>query len=178
MPERTFRYADDVRRRGPAPPAAPFRCLRAPVAVTLLIVQLAGCYTYVPAAGRAVPAGAQVSAGVTDRGRVGLAEIVGPGALRINGRVLSSSDTALVLDVTRVQFIDVGVPVSWEGEPVALNRDFLSDVRERTFSRSRTWITVGVAALGLVLASTLALTGFGSDDPPTDRVPGGNGENQ
>lgn len=133
------------------------------VALVLLATQLAGCYTYVPATSTQMAPGARVSVAVTDRGRSELGERVGPGVRRLSGTVVISTDTSLVLSVSTVDFIDVPVPVRWNGDRIVVGRSLLSEVRERRLSRSRSWVMAGVLALVGVGLSTLALTGFGSD---------------
>jgi hypothetical protein len=163
------------RARGASPRAATARRGRAGVALALLLVpQLAGCFQYVgvPATGR--PAGAEVAVGITDRGREVMTPLVGANVRRINGRVVSSSDTALVLAVTSVDHLR-GEPDRWGGENIAVPRDFISTVGERRLSRGRTAIVLGVAAVAVAVASRIALEGFGTggggERPPPDGPP-------
>jgi hypothetical protein len=141
----------------------------------LLAIHLGGCFRYVPV-GSPQP-GALVTVGITDRGRVELAEGVGPGVRRISGQVLESSDDRLVMSITTVEFMDVNVPVVMERERFEISRDYVTEVRERQLSRSRSILTGVLVAAGLVAATFIAIAGFGGDDP-TDRVPPGNGETQ
>ena len=55
------------------------RAARARIALGLLLLQLTGCYQYVPVGTPQLPAGALVSVGLNDRGRVELADRIGPG---------------------------------------------------------------------------------------------------
>jgi hypothetical protein len=148
------------------------RAARARVALVLLLLQLTGCYQYVPVRTPQLPAGALVSVGLNDRGRVELAERIGPGVRHLGGAVVTTSDSAMVLAVSTVDYMDVPVPVRWNGERVQLSRQFLNEVRERRLSRSRSLIMAGVLTIGAALVSTLALTGFGSNSEP-DRPGGG-----
>ena len=142
------------------------------LALLLLLSQLTACYTYVPVEVSALPPGAEVTMAVTDRGRVALTEAVGPGVRRIGGNVMSATDTSVVLAVSSVQHIDLGVPVRWAGERVVVSRDFVSEIREKRLSRSRTAIMVGLVLAGAVAASFVAIEGFGGDDP-SNKPPGG-----
>jgi hypothetical protein len=149
------------------------RPVRATIALLLLLPQLTGCYHYVPATTSTLPNGTRVSLGLTDPGRVALADAVGPGVRRIEGQILTSTDTAVVLSVLTVQHVDLNVPVKWRGERVAISRNFVSDVSEWRLSKGRSWLLAGLIVVGAAVASTIAITGFGSD-PGSDKP--GNGE--
>jgi hypothetical protein len=160
------------RARGASPRAATARRGRAGAALALLLVpQLAGCFQYVgvPATGR--PAGAEVAVSITDRGREAMTPMVGSNVRRINGRVVESTDTALVLSVTSVDHLR-GLPDQWGGERVAVPRDFISTVGERRLSRGRTAAAMGVVAVAVAVASRIAIQGFGNGDGGNDRPPG------
>jgi hypothetical protein len=128
-----------------------------------------------PVATPQLPAGARVSMDLTDRGRMELTDRVGPGVRRLGGTIVATTDTSLLLSVSTVDFIDVPVPVHWNGERVLVARGLLSEVRERRLSRSRSWLAAGLLVLATVGVSTLALTGFG---PDRDGGGGGGGDNQ
>ena len=150
------------------------RRTRATCALVLLIPQLAGCYSYVPVS--TAPLGSTVTVEVSDRGRVALAESVGPGIRRLNGQVTASNDSAVHVAVSSVQFLDVGAPVKWAGEPVSISRDYVVVLREKRLSRSRSWLAAGLFTAAGVAASLIAIRGFGGDDPsgkPGGGDPGG-----
>ena len=151
------------------------RRTRAISALLLLIPHLTACYQYVPVVTTQLPAGTRVSLGLTDPGRGALADAVGPGVQRIEGQLLNTSDTAVVLSVLAVQHVDLGVPVKWRGERVAISRDFVRDVREWRISKGRSFLLAGLIVVGAIAASTIAISGFGSD-PGSDRPPGDPGQ--
>jgi len=164
-------FGAGVRARGASPRAATARRGRAGVALVLLLApQLAGCFQHVgvPATGR--PVGAEVAVGITDRGREVMTPLVGPDVRRINGRVVASTDTSLVLSVTSVDHLR-GLPDRWGGESVAVPRDFISTVGERRLSRGRTAIVLGMVAVALAVASRIAIEGFGTGDGGGERPP-------
>lgn len=142
---------------------APTRAVRATIALGLLIPQLTGCYHYVPVMSPEMPSGIEVSVGVTDAGRMTLSERVGPGVRRIGGQVMAATDTSLVLSVKTVEYFDQNQPARWAGERLNLSRQFVSEIRERRFSRSRTILMAGLVAVAAVAASKLAIAGFGTD---------------
>lgn len=162
----------DGRTRGGSSRAVPARAVRASIAVMLLVPHLVGCYHYVPATHAAMPSGAEVSVGITDRGRVALSDQVGPGVRRVGGQVLETTDTSLVLAVTSVEYLDLSVPMQWAGEPVRLELapHFFTEVRERRLSRSRTWMMGGLIAVVAVAVSMIAIRGIGGEGP--DNRPG------
>jgi hypothetical protein len=147
------------------------RRTRTTIALMLLVPQLAACFQYVPANTEAVPNGSRISFGVTDPGRVALTDAVGPGVQRIEGRLVNTNDTALVLSVLAIEHVDLRVPIKWRGEQVAVPRNYVTDVREWRLSKSRSWLLAGLIAVGAVVASQIAIKGFGSDsgdDGPPD----------
>jgi len=152
--------------------ARPWRAARAILALLLLLPQFMGCYSYVPVGGFMPPPGAEVAIRVTDRGRLELSEAIGPGVIRIDGNLVATTDTTVMLGVTSVRYIDLAVPLRWDGERVVISRDLVADLRAKQLSRTRS-VLLGVAvAAGAVAASMIAIKGFGPD-PGEDRPNGG-----
>lgn len=149
------------RARGESSRVVPARAVRASVAIVLLIPHLSGCFHYVPVNHSATPNGIDVSVAITDRGRVELSPRLGHGVQRLRGQLLESTDTSLVLSVTSVQYVDTNVPAVWPTERMEITRDFVSDVRERRLSRSRTGIAAALLIAAAVAVSAMAITGFG-----------------
>ena len=149
------------------------RRVRAAIASLLLSLQLAGCYHYVPARTTHLPSGTRVALRLTDQGRVALTDALGPGVRRIEGHLESSSDTALVLSVAAVEHLDLPVPVKWRGDRVSVSRSLVSDVEEWRIAKGRSWLMAGLLVAGAVVASTIAIRGFGADPSEDGR---GNGE--
>jgi len=161
-----------TRARGASPRAATARRGRAGVALALLLApQLAGCFHYAPVTATGRLPGAEVAVGITDRGREAMTPMVGAEVARINGRVVQSTDTALVLAVASVDHLR-GLPTRWAGESIAVKRDFISTVGERRLSRGRTAVVLGIVAVAVAVASRIAIEGFGTGGGD-DRPPGG-----
>jgi hypothetical protein len=112
-----------------------------------------------------------VAVSITDRGREAMTPMVGSNVRRINGRVVESTDSALVLSVTSVDHLR-GLPDRWGGESITVPRDFISTVGERRLSRGRTAIVLGVVAAAVAVASRIAIEGFGTGGGGNDRPPG------
>ena len=146
----------------------------AAVTATLLFPHLTGCYTYRQGVASTVPAGTEVSLTITDQGRVGLGERMGAGILKVNGKLVNEPDTAYVLRVASIEFMNTGT-THWAGEEIRMPKDYVSSVSTREFSRNKTWFTVGIVAAALAVGiATVALVGSGTegdDDAPSD---GGN----
>ena len=146
------------------------RRVRGAVALLLLLPWGMGCYTNVPLWSGAPAPGSEVTVGLSDQGRTVLAPLIGPGARRISGRVVSISDSAFTLGISGVQYVTEGKMNRWNGELVNVPRSVVSGIEERRLSRSRTWITVGIAAAAALAVSFIAIEGFGSGGP-IERVP-------
>lgn len=134
-----------------------------------------GCYVYPPVSTAPAP-GQQLRFELNDRGRVGLGESIGNSAERLEGVLLSDSDSAYSVKVVSVTYLN-GQSNRWNGESLLVSKAFVRDVKEREFSRSRSFLTAAAVVGGAVLLIiTRGLLGSGT--PDTDKgPPGGGGEN-
>ncbi|CAA9306565.1 MAG: hypothetical protein AVDCRST_MAG11-1201 [uncultured Gemmatimonadaceae bacterium] len=140
------------------------RAVRAAVVAPFVATTLAGCYTYAPVGGTAPSPGAQVSAEITDVGRVALADSLGPSPARVEGRLVSATDSSITLAVSGVQPLR-GDRTPWAGERVTLRRTAFDRLTERRLSRGRSLIA-GAIALGaaVALAVTLGIVADGNGE--------------
>lgn len=132
-----------------------------------------GCYSYIPIQTSAARPGMQVSLDVNDRGRVSLADSIGPSVDKIEGSVQQRTDSGYVLSVSAVEYVN-GRRVRWAGEPLSVQDGQVGVARERRFSRLRTAL-VTAAAVGAVLAVALTRDLFGTgsvEREPPDPGPG------
>ena len=157
----------------PAIHGARARQVRAAVAGVLLLPSLTGCYTYVPVWKGEPALGSEISLGLTDRGRVALSDRVGPGAREIVGRLASSTDSAYVVSVTGVTYIDGARTAKWTGEQVEIAKSVVSGVAERHLSRSRSWLAAGITAGVVALATGIVIKGTAGPGPDTRPTGGG-----
>ena len=162
--------------RGCASPAHPplRRNVRAAVGCLLafLLGVNSGCYVYPPVVTTPSP-GAELRLDLNDRGRAALGTLVGPAAMNVEGVLKSPPDTAYVLGVTSVTYLR-GQANRWSGESLTVAKDYVANTTQRTFSQTRTWLTVAVAAAAVVaLAVSVRLSGGGN--PPGDGGGGGGG---
>jgi hypothetical protein len=134
------------------------------VGVALLVVASA-CYKSVPLETSTPPVGETVSFIISDQGRVGLGDRLGPGISRIDGRMVGTVGDEYVINVFRTAAIG-GSTSLWSGEEMRLNRNFVSRLEGRQLSRTRTWLAAGVATgVVVVFIATRGAGLLGGDDP-------------
>lgn len=141
------------------------------VAAGLLPGLLGACYTYRLVPSTSIQPATQVSVVLSDYGRLEAARQIGPAAARVEGAVVSASDTAYLLAVSGVKPIS-GSWVKWSGEAVSMRRDYVALAYERRPARGRTVLLVtGAAFTALTVMVNLNILGFGRLDIPL--IPGG-----
>ena len=114
-----------------------------------------GCYKYEPIAQTERDPGIRVRATLNDRGTADLARFLGPSVAEVEGNIVSSQDGEMVLAVASTQQHS-GIENFWNGEQVAVPRDFVVSLRERKFSTLRTTLLVGgILAGGIILNASL-----------------------
>ena len=133
-----------------------------------------GCYAYAPIA--AAPAlGTTVSFQITDAGRVSLGSALGSGAEQIEGVIDERNDSAYVLRMRSVTYIN-GQSNQWSNERIVVGKQYVTNAKERRFSKGRTALVAAGAVAGvLAFIASRSLLGLGSD---RERGPGGGGEPQ
>ena len=139
-------------------------------------IVLVACHTYVPVDAGPPPVGERFAFHISDQGRVGLQDRLGPGIVTINGRLMSVEDSVLFVSVASVEQLN-GTTTQWADEVMRLDRNFVARLQRREFSRTRTFLLVGgiTAATVAFIASRgfNAIFGDGDDgddgDPPEQR---------
>jgi len=138
-----------------------------------LLAVASACYKSVPLDTSTPPVGETVSFIISDQGRIGLGDRLGPGIARIEGRMLGTEGEQYVINVFRTAEIG-GTTSVWAGEEMRLNRNFVARLEGRELSKTRTWLAAG-AATSVVVAFivTRGLTGIfgGNDDDPPGEEP-------
>jgi hypothetical protein len=109
----------------------------------------AGCYYYQPLAQPDPAPGAYLSATLTDTGADHLSRAIGPDVRAVRGRLLTSDSAALTFSVLGVS-LHHGENITWKGEAVTLNREYLAGVEQRKLARGRTVLIVGATVLSVV----------------------------
>jgi hypothetical protein len=143
-------------------------------ALGFLLGVSSGCYVYPPVVNTPSP-GAELRLDLNDRGRAALGDLIGQSAVNVEGVLRSSPDTAYVLGVTSVTY-QRGQTNRWSGEPLTVSKNFVVNTTQRTFSKSRTWMTAaGMVAGVAALIATRDLFGLGSEPGDPGGGPGGGG---
>ena len=134
---------------------------------------VSGCYTYVPVESPAPAVGEAVALEITDQGRVALADRLGPGVLRIEGRVLGTEGEQMLISVGRIVQVNGQVNL-WSGESMRLDRSLVGRTQTRRIDQKRTWLAAAVSVAAVAALVAIAdLGGFfdGGDAPPDDPPP-------
>lgn len=140
-----------------------------PVALALAVLHLfTACYTYSPL--RTDPAaGTRVALEFNDEGRVALTRALGPGVVRIEGRLVGLEGDELVLDASSVTQIG-SRPMTLDAVRVRVRKDHVVLTEQKQLSRKRTAMLIGGAVV--LVATFFASKGwFGRSTPPEE--PGG-----
>jgi hypothetical protein len=123
-----------------------------------LLVVASACYKSVPLETSTPPVGQTVSFIISDQGRVGLGDRMGPGITRIEGRMLGTEGDQYVVSVFRTAALGGSTSV-WSGEEMRLDRNFVSRLEGRELSKSRTWLAAGAATSVVVAFIVTCSTG-------------------
>ncbi|HJU75234.1 MAG TPA: hypothetical protein VJ717_15940 [Gemmatimonadaceae bacterium] len=134
---------------------------RRPLAVLIGTLQLCtACYQYVPV--QSAPVGSQVGLDINDDGRVALREQLGPGIVRLEGRVAEMAGDAVVVRASSVTQIG-GRATPVDSVRVRVSQGHIDRMDERRLSRTRTWMVVGGAVA--IVAAFLIGGGIGGKAP-------------
>jgi hypothetical protein len=135
---------------------------------------LSGCYSTVPHSGAPTP-GQVLVLELNDNGRAALGGSIGPSATKVEGLLTSKADSAYVVNVRSVVYIN-GSNQRWTDEPLTIKQDLVRELRERKFSPSRTALfTAGSIGAVVAFIATRDALGFGS--PDKEKGPGEGTEN-
>jgi hypothetical protein len=139
------------------------------VAIAVAGTLLTGCYTLQPVASSKPLLGTQIAVDVNDAGRAVLGGTMGPEIGQVEGRLVQLDTAGYLLSVSVVHFLRGGEQ-SWTGERVRIKSEFVSTVREKKFSRSRTALISAVALGGVAAFVSQTIIGAGKAEP--DKLPG------
>ena len=130
-----------------------------------------GCYTYQPIANQPLPLGTTVELSINDAGRAILGGSMGPEIASIEGRLIRQDSAEYVVAVSQLQLLRNGTQV-WNGERVVVRKDFVTGIRERQLSKSRTAVLSAVVVGAVATALSQGLNGMIAGDQgkpaPTD----------
>lgn len=149
------------------------RRLSLSVSLISTVALQSGCYQYVPMTGAQPVPGQRYTFEITDAGRVGLADRLGPGVLKVEGTLVRHTDDEYVVSVAGVDLISGGSS-HWGGEQVPVSANYVGGMQRREFSAGRTWFAAGAAALAIgAFFLTRGLTGTGAPPVTGGGPPGG-----
>lgn len=137
----------------------------------LLNVLGSACYTAVDTPHDAVRPGVRVYVDLAEAGTSNLARYVGPNVRQIYGDVSEVAGGSLVIALRSVTDRRA-IETLWAGESVAIPRADIVSIRERQFSRRRTW-AFATAVVAAVLAGGRAFGVFGGGEGHRGDVPVG-----
>ena len=134
------------------------------------LLALAACYVERPL-GTSVPAPeTRIAAQLTDQGTVDMANLIGGGAISVEGVVTTADASSWELSLLKVRNRE-GQTVTWNRERVVFPRSVLTNARERNLDTTRSWIAAGALLAGAVLASVLFDVVGGGSETSTPPVP-------
>ena len=133
-------------------------------ALTLLSLVLvaSSCYRFTPIEGATPAPGQEVRLFLSDEGSVRMAPLIGPRIEAIDGRIVQTTDTALVIAV-EAAVTQGGRAMTWSMERLTVPRSAVSSIRTRTLDRRKSWIVAGLGVVGAIaLGEAFGLgSGFG-----------------
>jgi len=123
----------------------------------------AACYYYRPIEqSRTPPPEMYISATLTDSGTERLWRYLGPDVGSIRGRLLSADDSTYAMSVDAVDMRH-GSSLSWKGERVMIQRQWVDGFSERQFSLGRTTLAGGISVAAFLLTiQAFKIAGNGS----------------
>lgn len=131
----------------------------------LLLLLLAGCYSYQPLETPAPATGTQVVAELTDAGSVALASQVGPGVASLRGAVVQWDQDTLLLALSAVMGRN-DQETFWRGERVRVPHSSIAQVQQRRFALGKSFLFGGTVMGGLLAAVTAFQGGSGGGGVP------------
>lgn len=131
----------------------------------LQTVVATGCYSLQPVTRQEFPAGIILSASINDAGRVALADKMGANITTVQGRLVQKDTAGYLLAVSEVETFRFGTQV-WSGERIQIRNEYVNQVSERKFSKSKTALVAGAAIAVVAIMATQGILGKVSDDPP------------
>ncbi len=137
---------------------------RACLTGTLLLTT--ACYSYAPSSAAPV-AGTEVAVVLTDKGRAALTDRVGPEMDELRGRLMSSTDTSVVVSMSESVTLR-GVSTTWTAEVLTVSREHFSGLRTKALSRGRTSLFAGAASAAALFLVINGGLGSGFERATTD----------
>ena len=130
---------------------------------------LAACYTEAPLTTPVPAPETRIVAHVTDSGVVALSNMLGPGAVEVEGVVAAADADSWRLRMSRVDYCG-GRSMTWNHEVVTFPRSTLANPTERRLDKGKSWLTAGIITATALLAARL-LGSIGGGETPQNQPP-------
>ncbi|MGQ0703544.1 MAG: hypothetical protein ACT4PM_10475 [Gemmatimonadales bacterium] len=137
----------------------------------VVLVSLAGCYSYAAPRGPEPQTGTNVALDINDAGREALGGQMGPDIATVQGQLIERDSASYLLAVSAVKLRAGGDQV-WTGERVRIRNDYVWNRSERRLSWGRT-VAFGALSVGGIGGLLAALGAF---DPGFQEPGNGNCE--
>ncbi|HYW50805.1 MAG TPA: hypothetical protein VE861_09375 [Gemmatimonadaceae bacterium] len=153
----------------------PTTCLRRTTALIACasLALTTACATYRPLDRNAAMALSEARVDLNERGTLELSTRVGTGAVSLDGRIESASDTSVVVALTQTRSRN-GDTQQWSGEQVTVPLSWISGYRQRKAAVGRTSLFIGsllaaVAIIGVAFTAGNSGSGTGGGGGVTPR---------
>jgi hypothetical protein len=150
---------------------APLRVLRAAL-IALVVCSATGCFRYSTVTPSELRPGEVASVWLAPRGASSLATALGPRTSRLEGRIISASDSMVTVAVTTI-VRSPGQEEFWPGDSVRVCMSDVDSLRVRRLDGPRSLLAssgvVAAAVAGRALANGQIFGRGGSSGPPVSR---------
>lgn len=140
------------------------------VAASLSLLLTTGCATYTPLDRDTALSLGEARIELTDRGTLELSTRIGAGAVSLDGRLQTATDTSLTVTLVQTRSRS-GDTQQWSGEQVTVPLSWISGYRQRRSSPARTSLFVG----GILAAVTVIGLAFTAGNSTSGGNGGGGG---
>jgi len=125
----------------------------------------------VPVEVNRVQPGTKMRVTLTDAGADSLARYLGPGVQRVDGKLISSTDSSVALSVSSVAMRS-GQEQYWKGESISIPRYALATVQQRKINKPRSLLLGGALVVALASLRLSGVVGENGGGRGTDGVGG------
>lgn len=139
-------------------------------ATVLLALAISGCYATVPVQSDRPVVGSDLVMRLNDTGTSQLASQVGPGVIKVQGKLLSLQGDTVTLAVSSTTRRD-GDETFWKGERISAPKPYIALVEQKKLSTFRSAV-VGASVVAVAFLIRSVAMG-GSSGPPPNKPPNG-----
>ena len=145
--------------------------LRATAIPVLALNVFAACYRYVPATSTEIIVGGAYRGHLTAEGSRDVTRLVGENVESFDGRIITVTDTAYLVEMSATQKRADPRSTVWAGERLVIPRNAVNKIEARELDRGRTlkaalFYTAGIVAVGVLVFSIRGGSGGTGGEPP------------